>query len=109
VSLSEQGMCSSVGRLGEWYRSEANGGGGESDLEVRIISTRFSIQIPKSETQCDNVHSVANETRFEMTALPIYVTGREVGFLNKDTVALDLEHNIPESESIFFSNLSPYC
>jgi len=68
VSLSEQGMCSSVGKLGGWYRRVANGRVGESDPEVRIISTRFSIQIPKSETQCDNVHSVANETRFEMTA-----------------------------------------
>jgi len=51
---------------GKW-----GGGIGESDPEVRIISTRFSIQIPKSETQCDNVHSVANETRLEMTAFPI--------------------------------------
>lgn len=75
MSLSEQGMCSSVGRLGGRYGREANGGIGESDPEVRIISTRFSIQIPKSETQCDIVQSVANETRFEMTAFPIYVTG----------------------------------
>jgi len=75
VSLSEQEMCASVGRLGGWYRREANEGIGESDPEVRIISTRFSIQIPESETQCDNVHSVANENRFEMTAFPIYVTG----------------------------------
>jgi len=99
-------MCSNVGRLGEWYRREAKGGRGESDPEVRIISTRFSIQIPKSETQCDNVHSVANETRFEMTAFPFYVTGREVGFLSKDTVALGLKHNIPETQSIFYFEIT---
>jgi hypothetical protein len=27
VSLSEQGMCSSVGRLGEWYRLGGKGRG----------------------------------------------------------------------------------
>lgn len=65
---------------------EVEGGVGKSDPEVRIISTRFSIQIPKSQTQCDNVHSVANETLFEMTALPIYVRGCEVRFLSKNPV-----------------------
>ena len=74
---------------------------------MRIISTRFSIQIPKSETQCDNVQSVANETRFEMIAFPIYVTGCEVGLMSKDTVALDLKNSIPGSNSNSFFELNP--
>jgi hypothetical protein len=56
-------MCSSEGTLGEWYRGCGKTEGvGESDPEVRIISTRFSIQISKSETQCDTVQSAADET-----------------------------------------------
>lgn len=53
MSLSEQG---DVGRLGEWDRVCGKAGEvGELYPEVRIISTRFSIQISKSEAQCDTV------------------------------------------------------
>lgn len=46
--LANKRMCSSDGRLGEWYTACGKTEGvRESDPEVRIISTRFGVQISK--------------------------------------------------------------